>query len=145
MAIKGLAEARAKFRALPVEVQVAVRTEMEKIANEMVAGMKAACPRDENDLANSIGWTWGAPPTGSVAMTSVSGGEGTLTVYAGNEVTQVRNSRGVVFQNAKLQEFGTKKMPAHPYFFPVIRAYRGRVTRRINAAAKRAALRAWSK
>lgn len=40
-------------------------------------------------------------------------------------------------------EFGTKKLAAHPYFFPVIRSYRGRITRRINAAARKATKQAW--
>ena len=97
------------------------------------------------ELAASIGWTWGRAPEGSLTVARLGENDFALTLYAGSTATEVSNSRGVRFQKAKLMEFGTKEMPAHPYFFPVVRAYRRTVTRRINAAARKAAKAVWSR
>lgn len=144
MAVEGMDKLRARFRALPEQVQAAVRDEMERIAGEWVAQMRRLAPKDSGELAASIDWTWGAPPAGSIAVGSVGGGGANrITIYAGNERTIVRNSRGIAFQKAKLQEFGTKAMPASPYFFPVIRAGKRTTTSRINRAAVKAAQQVW--
>jgi HK97 gp10 family phage protein len=145
MAVEGLEAARAKMRALPVEVQAAVRSEMERIAEEMVIAMRAACPKDSGELATSIGWTWGQAPSGSLTVTTFGTDDFSLTIFAGSSATEVTNSRGARFQKAKLLEFGTKEMAAQPYFFPVIRAYKRSVTRRINAAGRKAAKAVWSR
>lgn len=143
MTVEGMADLRRRFRALPGAIQAAVTDEMERIATEWVAQMRRLAPRDQGELVASIGWTRGAPPSGSVAVGAVGAGVTRITIYAGSAATQVTNSRGVRFQNAKLQEFGTKAMPANPYFFPVIRAGVRSSRRRINAAAVKAAKAIW--
>jgi len=143
MAVEGLAALRQRFKRLPEAVRLAVRAEMELIAQQMVAQMRRLAPRDQGELAASIGWTWGAAPDGAIAIASVGDGEMRITIYAGNDRTKVFNSRGVAFQNAKLQEFGTKAMPASPFFFPVVRAQRRGARSRITRAATKAARQIW--
>lgn len=79
-------------------MQKAVRDELERIASEMVIAMKMACPRDSGELADSIGWTWGKAPEGSVGVTTVGQGDFALTIYAGSGRTMVQNSRGIQFR-----------------------------------------------
>lgn len=144
MPVTGLEKARAKMRALPVQIQTAVTEEMESMATEWVGLMVRIAPHDDGALASSIGWTWGSAPEGSLAIGRVSGpGVAAITIYAGNESTIVKNSHGGRFQNAKLQEFGTANMKAQPYFWPIIRAGKRRATTRINNAARRAAKQIW--
>lgn len=145
MTVEGMDRLRARFRALPKVVRGAVRDEMERIATAWVAQMRRLAPKDTGELAASIGWTWGAAPSGSIAVGQVGGGANRITIYAGNDATMVTNSRGIRFQKAKLQEFGTKAMPANPFFFPVIRGGKRTTTRRINAAAVKAARQIWGK
>lgn len=143
MTLRGLDRLHRRFQAAVPKIEAAVRPVMEGYARQVVAQMKAVAPFEDGALRDSIGWTWGAAPAGSIAIASFSGGQGRsslrITIYAGSSATIVTNSRGVEFQNAKLQEFGTKKMPATPYFFPVWRANRNR----IRAGIARAARKAW--
>jgi HK97 gp10 family phage protein len=140
----GIEALRRKFQALPEAVKQAVRDRMEKLAGQWVAQMKFLVPVQTGALRDSINWTWGAAPGGSIAVGSIAAGEGLrITIYAGSAATVVRNSRGAEFQNARIQEFGTKARPAHPYFFPVIRANKRGAQASINAAARKAAKVLW--
>ena len=60
-----------------------------------------------------------------------------VKVKAGDSSTVVTNSRGRRFQNALLQEYGTKKRPASPYFYSTWRANRSRVKGAITRAIRR--------
>ena len=154
--VEGMTGLQARFRALPVEVRRAVRAEMERIAAEIVAQMRRLAPRDTGRLAQSIGWTWGSPPDGSIAVTSIDGAVGDkLTIYAGGEATRevyvppkvegriYQPGAGGTTDYAVWQEFGTVKMQANPFFWPSIRAARRSINRRLNAAAVKAARKAW--
>ncbi len=141
--VLGLDRLKRKLKRFPIAVQAEIRAAMEKGANEMVMLAKSLVPRDTGNLANSIGWTWGDAPEGSMALGEVRGGKGNLriVIYAGDLSTMV-GSRNQ-FQLARLQEFGTRDMPASPYFYVSWRALRkrtkGRVTRSVNKAARRIA------
>ena len=136
MAVEGLSALEARWARIPALVKAEVAAAMEATANELVAEMKSVAPRGETGkLAGSIAWTWGDAPKGAMTIGTVGGREyGTLriTIYAGG---------GDAFY-ARFQEFGTVKMPAHPFFFPVWRARkrrtRGRITRAISKAMKKA-------
>ena len=142
---EGLEKLRARFRALPQAVQDAATETLEQNANEIVAMMRRLVPKDSGRLAASIGWTWGDAPEGSISVGSVAGSPDSarrITIYAGSAQTMVTNSRGIKFQLAKLQEFGTKKMAANPFFYPSIRANRtkgrARLSRNVRKAAEKA-------
>ena len=135
MAVEGLSALEARWKRIPALVKAEVAAAMEETAAQLVAEMKSVAPRETGTLADSIAWTWGDAPKGAMTIGTVGGREyGTLriTIYAGG---------GEAFY-AKFQEFGTVKMPARPYFFPVWRARkrrtRGRITRAIGKAIKKA-------
>jgi HK97 gp10 family phage protein len=131
--VQGLADFQRRWGAIPERVAMEVRNAMEEIAEEIVAQMYQVAPHVSGDLAGSIGWTWGDAPKGSFTLGKVAGNEYAtmrITIYAGG---------GKAFY-ARFQEFGTVKMPANPFFFPVWRAKRksvkNRITRAMNKAIK---------
>lgn len=134
--VKGLNELRRKFtQTVPAEVRKSATAALEKGAQEIVDMARSLVPVDKGDLRDSIGWTWGDAPAGSITLGTVGGQEyGTLriTVYAGN-------ADGAF--HAAWVEFGTQVMRAHPYFFPAYRSLRkrvrSRITRDINKAIKK--------
>lgn len=139
--VQGLKSLNRKLtQTIPDRVRKRTQAAMEKGAAELVAMMKALVPKDEGDLANSIGWTWGQAPAGAMVLGTVAGNAYStmrITIYAGNEKTIVTNSRDVEFQNAFLQEFGTQDMPPSPYFYVSWRTLRRRVKGRITREMKK--------
>lgn len=152
MPVEGLDRLRRKFKRLPQLAREEIRKAMEQSASEIVAMMKSLVPVASGDLQESIGWTWGEAPEGAMVIGKVRGNQRgrdnpQITIYAGG---------GDAFY-ARMVEFGTSPFTnggkfagsenpgtaAQPYFFPSWRAGRkrakGRVTRAINKAAKRAA------
>lgn len=138
--VEGMSALRRRWLSLPDQVRSEIRRALEKTAEEMVDLMRRAAPKQHGDLAASIDWTWGAAPSGSLSIGTVSDSDDDMriTIFAGNENTIVRNKRGVEFQNALLQEFGTESMPASPYFFPSYRLLKKRGRDRINRAGRAA-------
>jgi len=144
--IQGLDRLNRKLRALPAVAQRRIRQAMEQGADEIVTMMKSLCPADSGDLRNSIAWTWGQAPKGALTLAKVTqtGGENTLTVYAGNaeafyarwvEFGTAPHSAGGLFAGSTIPA-----VPASPFFFVSFRANRrkvkSRITRAINKAAK---------
>jgi HK97 gp10 family phage protein len=151
-----------KFRRLPGAVRTAVREALEQSADELVAMMKSLVPVDEGDLRDSIGWTWGKPPSGTISVGEVAeafgGEEYRITVYAGNDKayharfvefgTQAGKRGGRV--SSRRSRSGTRRShrthpgtAAQPFFFVSYRALKrrikGRITRKVNKAIKRIA------
>lgn len=123
--IKGLKEMDRKYKALPAAVAKHVKAAMEKGADEIVALAKRLCPVDSGDLRDSIGWTWGDAPSGSIAIAqSASFNNARITIYAGDGETYY----------AAWVEFGTKVQEASPFFFPAYRFLKKRVRGRIGRA-----------
>lgn len=135
--VEGYTKLRRQLAGFPAAVREEISKAIELGAQEMVEFARRLVPVDKGDLRDSIGWTWGAAPKGSIALTTIDGGSRNLkiTIYAGNDKAYY----------ARWQEFGTKTHRAQPYFFPAYRAIRkrirSRVTRAINKAAKKAAAR----
>lgn len=140
--VQGLSSLKRKLTVtIPERVQKRTQEAMEKGATELVAMMKALAPKDSGALASSIGWTWGDAPAGSFTLGTVGSRDYAtmrITIYAGNAETMVTNSRGVEFQNAILQEFGTQDMPPSPYFYVSWRFLRRRIKSRITREMKKA-------
>ncbi|WP_392338858.1 HK97-gp10 family putative phage morphogenesis protein [Loktanella salsilacus] len=131
--VQGLAAFQRRWRAIPAKVQAEVKKTMEDIAEEIVAQMYSVAPHQTGDLAGSIGWTWGDAPKGSFTIGSVGQNE-----YATLRITIYAGDKDAFY--ARWQEFGTTKMPANPFFYPVWRVKRrsaqNRMTRAINKAIK---------
>lgn len=124
-----------KLRRLTVTAQEEVRAAMEESADAIVATAKGLVPVDEGTLRDSIGWTWGDAPRGAMVLGHVGPrarvNEMRITIFAGNSEAFY----------ARWQEFGTQKMPAHPFFYVSYRAHKKSVKRRIRAASRKAARR----
>lgn len=129
-------------KTIPEAIRKAASDAMEKGAQEVVDMMKRRVPRDTGELANTIGWSWGDAPKGSMIIGEVQNRKYNtmrILIFAGSEKTRV-GSRNQ-FQLARLLEFGTQEMGPKPFFFGSWRAnkkrVRSRVTRAIREAIKR--------
>ena len=132
--VNGIPEVQAMFRRKAAAVVAAGQAAARKGGEDVAAAARYLAPKDQRELVNSI-------RVEDAATRQTSGGEvgfiGVM-VKAGDETTIVTNERGQRFQNAKLQENGTKNMPANPYFNPAWRANRTRVRGAITRAVRKA-------
>lgn len=143
--ILNLARLNRKLRRLPQLATLHIRSEMEKIADDIVAMMKNLVAVDDGDLRDSIGWTWGKAPKGSLAVASVksSSNDLTLTIYAGN--AEAYYARWVEFGTAahpnkgKFTGTGHPGTSAQPFFFVSFRANKKSAKRAIRKASRDAA------
>jgi len=103
-------------------------------AEETAAVMRATAPRDDLELVRSIR----VEKTGTRKTRKGNRRFIGYVVKAGDETTIVTNERGVKFQNAKLQEHGTKNMLANPYFNASWRRVKSRVKSRITRNMRKA-------
>lgn len=132
--VNGIPQVQAMFRRKAAAVVAAGRAAAKKGGEDTAAAMRYLAPKDQRELVNSI-------RVEDAATRQTSGGEVGfigVVVKAGDETTIVTNERGQRFQNAKLQENGTKNMPANPYFNPAWRANRTRVRGAITRAVRKA-------
>lgn len=118
-----------KLAALPDVAKAEIRPALEKSAQEIVTLAKSLVPVDQGDLRDSIGWTWGSAPKGSIKIGAAVSGDLTVTIFAGNSEAFY----------ARWVEFGTQNMRAQPYFYPAYRALRKRSKSRIKRAGTKAA------
>lgn len=128
--VQGLDRLKRKLTVtIPARVRDRTRNAMEKGANEIVAMAKSFVPVDSGDLRDSIGWTWGDAPKGTITLASskpTDGGD-RITIYAGNDKAFY----------ARFVEFGTQKMAPHPFFYPAYRTLKRRVKSRITREIKK--------
>jgi HK97 gp10 family phage protein len=129
--VDGLAKFEARWKRIPKNARINVRAAMEDAANDIVEEMWSRAPQGATGrVGASIGWTWGKAPAGSFVIGRVGRTEFAsmrITIFAGG---------GDAFY-ARFHEFGTVKMPAQPFFFPVWRARRKRVRSRISRAIRK--------
>lgn len=129
-----------KLNKLPIVARTLIRRAIEISAEEMVALMKSLVPVSPGGgtLRDSIGWTFGKPPAGSITVTELVSIDKTLTatLFAGSALD--RSERKGAFY-ARWQEHGTIAFPASPYFFVSYRALRARTRRRISRSINKAA------
>lgn len=132
--ILGRARLQKKLNALPVFAKQEIRAEMEKQADIIVALAKSLVPVASGALRESIGWTWGRAPKGSIVLQTAQalGSELSLTIFAGNDEAFY----------ARWVEFGTVNQPAQPYFYVSYRASRRGAKNAIRRATRKAARRA---
>lgn len=152
---------RRRLAGFPKAVRAELSKALEEGAKEMVDLARKLVPVDDGDLRDSIGWTWGDAPKGSISLGTVDGPRSMnlrITVYAGND--KAFYARWVEFgtkphstaaggQDARMIAVASGQGKPHPgaraqpFFYPSYRALRrrirSRVTRAINRAAKKAA------
>ena len=141
VAFSGLDQLRAQLiTKLPAAVKEEVQASLEQSADEMVNMARALAPIDDGDLRDSI------KATSAGKLTPLYGGGGQAKVGD----LQVRVTAGNYFvRYASIVEFGRKAtakfgaMAARPFFWPSYRSlkkkFKGRTTRALNKALKRAA------
>ena len=132
--VNGISQMQAMFRAKAQKVMQAAKDASEKGGNEVAAAARYLAPRDQQDLIKSVRVEDATSRKTSNGETGFVG----VVVKAGDATTLVTNERGQQFQNAKLQETGTKNMPANPYFNPAWRQNRTRVRSAISRAIRKA-------
>ncbi len=132
-----------KLAKLPAVAKQMIRQAMEAKANEIVAMMKNLVPVDDGTLRDSIGWTWGKAPKGSLTLASVQAtgdSDMTLTIYAGNK--QAFYARWVEFGTARHENGGLFAGSIHPgttaqpFFFVSWRANKRRTVRAVRKASR---------
>ena len=141
--VQGLASLNRKMTVtIPAKVREAVAKALEQGATEIVNFAKALVPVDSGALRDSIGWTWGDAPKGSITIGKVArrkDGDMVITIYAGTRSKDLGNMDAFY---ARFVEFGTQNMTARPFFYPayrtVKRRVKGRVTRNMRKAIKEA-------
>ena len=107
-----------RLAAIPARVKEAVVPALERSAEELADTMRTLAPEDQGDLKASI------------------------TTFKTEFETQIGVSAGTdnhgPAPHARWVEFGTPDAPQQAYFYPAYRLLEKRVTRRINAAVRRA-------
>lgn len=132
--IVGLKELNRKLDAIAPSMQRAVRESMEQGAQEVVNLARSLVPERTGRLKDSIGWTWGDPPKGSLTLARSSrvritgGTTSRITIYAGNETAFY----------VRWVEFGTAAQAANPFFFPAWRTLKRRIVARNNRNVNKA-------
>lgn len=153
------------MRAIPAAVHAAVKPAIEQGADEIVALAKSLVPVDEGPLRDSIGWTWGEAPKGSMAIAQSVGDGLTITIYAGNDEAfyarwvEFGTQSGRIGSRVATGEAGLKGRKkkgrkilrdhpgteAQPFFFPAYRLGKKRAVNRIKRAVGKAVRNHWGK
>lgn len=127
-----------------IAVEAAARA-MEEGADEIVAFMKTLVPVRSGRLRESIAWTWGDAPEGSLVIDEIRSGQN-----AGSQFATLRITFYVGEWYGRLVEFGTTPhaqpnrgtdhpgATAQPFFYPAWRAMRAKFKRKTRAAVRRA-------
>lgn len=133
--VNGIPEVQAMFRRKAAAVVAAGKAAAEQGGEQVASAMRYLAPRDQGELIRSI------RVEDAETVSTAKGDRGFIgvKVKAGNATTVVTNARGATFQNARIQEFGTKSRAANPFFFPAWRQNRTRV----RGAIARAVRKAW--
>jgi HK97 gp10 family phage protein len=137
--VQGIEGLRQRFDQVPQKVRAALARQLELEAAKVVADMKRLVPVDTGALRDSIGWTWGNAPAGTLSIGKVRGreyGKISITIYAGTRDKSLGDADAFY---ARFQEFGTVKMAASPFFYPAWRANKSRVKSALSRAVKKAA------
>lgn len=132
--VNGIPEVQAMFRRKAAKVAAAAKAQAQTSGEQVASAMRYLAPREQGELIRSIR----VEDAASIETSKGARGFIGVVVKAGDETTIVTNHTGARFQNAKLQENGTKNMPASPYFNPAWRANRTRVRSAISRAIRKA-------
>ena len=134
-----------RIAAIPDAIKANIRVAMEAGAEDIVGLMRSLVAVDSGDLKDSIGWTWGAAPRGSMRVASVRGAIGgmTITIYAGND--KAYYARWVEFgtpahiNGGKFRGTENPGVAAQPFFYVAFRAGRKKAKAGVRRAVTKAA------
>lgn len=132
--VNGIPQMQAMFRRKAKAVIAAARASAAQGGDEVASAVRYLAPRDQGELAASVR----VEQAGTVKTRKGDRDFIGVIVKAGDATTTVTNDTGEVFQNARIQEFGTKNMPANPFFFPAWRLNRSRIRSRISRSVSKA-------
>ncbi|WP_323789971.1 HK97-gp10 family putative phage morphogenesis protein [Thalassovita sp.] len=144
------------LQTVPEAIHQAAHEALEEGAQELVDLMRSLAPMESGALRDSIGWTWGDPPDGSIALDDLEAPQGLterIIIYAGSK--EAFYARWVEFGTqahsiATGADISVKKnggnqggamhpgAVAHPFFFPAYRALKARIRARIARKIKKA-------
>lgn len=127
----------------PAEARKAASEALRQNGEEITPVMKRAAPVDDGNLQKSIGWKYGPPPAGTLAaledktpdipddlrISLFAGGKGAPHAHLVHDGTGPRQQK---------DGSSTGIMPARPFFFPFIRAYRRKFKNRILRLTRKA-------
>ncbi len=139
---------------------------MEEAAEGIVSYMRSLAPKDTSQLQNSIGWTWGDAPAGSIVIDEIRSGKNVgsqyatlrLTIYVGawyarfvefGTAAGVRNDRAArtksdIKKSSKRAAAGRivarshPGTPARPFFYPAWKTKKRMFRAKIRLAIRRA-------
>lgn len=131
-----------RLKQIPDVAVDAARQAMEEGAQEIVDAMRAAAPFKSGDLRSSIGWTWGDLPPGTFMIDEIRSGKNQGEQYATLRLKIYAGSSDAFY--ARFHEFGTVKMPAHPFFFPTWKAKKAAFHKKIRERVRAAIKEAWA-
>ncbi|WP_411838575.1 HK97-gp10 family putative phage morphogenesis protein [Paracoccus sp. ME4] len=142
------------FRRKAAAVRAAAKLAAQQSGDEVASAMRYLAPSDKANLRRSIrvedATSVKLAGQSRAAYASRQGNQSArdstnrtadfigVLIRAGDTSTLVPGARNTLFQNARLQEFGTQSMPANPFFFPAWRANRSRVRSKLTRAVKNA-------
>lgn len=136
--VNGIPQVRAMFARKGAAVVAAGKAAAAKGGDQVADGMRYLVPvqagPEGGDLMRSIR----VEDTSVIKTKSGPRGFIGVTVKAGDATTVVTTKSGRQYQNARIQEFGTKSRAANPYFYPVWRANRTLVRSAISRAVRKA-------
>lgn len=143
--MKNLDRVLARLQRIPQEVRAAVEAQLEKEADDMLAAIQRVVPVDTGNLRKSIRkekghrpLSWriraGGPLTTVKVRKGVRDRDFAKAAKSGGNKGEFDYARGVEFGH--LAEDGTF-VPAKPYFWPIYRARKKAIRRRLAAAAKK--------
>lgn len=137
----GIGRLKRRLAAIPKNVKEAVQPTLQKQADAMADTMRRLAPddpaTDAPDLKSSIAVTPGGQQTPPYSQPggSMTVPENAVAVTAGN--SDVRYPH--------LQEYGTTRHPAQPFFWPSVRLHRKKAQQAIKRGVARAVKKEWGK
>lgn len=157
--VDGVAEFRRfMYKTVPDAIRRAARDALEKGAQELVDFMRSLVPVQDGVLRDSIGWTWGEPPKGTIRLDDIAPAEDPsmrIVIYAGGydafyalwvefgtQPHSVQQGADITVKTGGGRQGGAQHPGAakHPFFWPAYRTLksriRARITRAINKAIK---------
>lgn len=138
--LKGLPQLKRKLILLKERTADKVRPAMERAAQQVTDMMRRQAPVDDGDLRDSIGWTFGEAPRGSITVAAARAGSLRVTIFAGN--AKAYYARFVEFGTAPHVQGGMfpgtqhQGNPPQPFFFTSWRAMRKEIRRHIAQAVR---------
>lgn len=144
--IRGLPQLTAKLKRLQKDTAKEIVPALGAAAQQITELMRRQVSVDDGTLRDSIGWTFGEAPQGSIKIATRFRGLLTVTIYAGSR--EAFYARWIEFGTAPHPQGGRFTGTQHPgtrsrpFFFPSFRAMRKEVKRRLTIAVRDAVRKA---